>query len=393
MSIGFLKRLLLLLNVTAVLMISGAAYAFVSHREEMREPFHPPTFAIPIITSNNGGARISDIGIPLGNFPKKVEAPTEVNTPDTKPDIESVLSKLGSIKAAIVAYEPYDSIKPAIIFELTGQGGKMRTIHVGEALESRDHPKYGSLVQIPVHYLFVRCEPDPENPDWTYFVFDMNCDGKDIQKAHWKGEGEEAKAAAAVTAGAEPAETGGSTFQKNRYIFGEEVEEAEKPVTKPVEPEVKPADEPQPVPVEPEPFTDRPSTIFEEDSAGSLALTDDGVDYLRDNYENVLKEARTRTYTDPKTNRPSGVRIVAIKPGSVANEFGIRSDDIIVSINDRPVTKQSQAVNIVKSELNKKNVRYIRVKLLRQGREMEKRFDTRDRETRNKARDAFRDRR
>jgi hypothetical protein len=244
---------------------------------------------------------------------------------------------------------------------------------------------------VPLHYKFVRCEPDPENPDWTYFVFDMNCDGKDIQRAHWKGEGEENKQPATLTADTEEPAKAGSIYKRGKFLIGEE----EKPETKPVEPATRPDQPEQPTtkPVEPEPFTERPSTLFEEDSAGSLALTDDGLDYLRDNYEKVLEDTRTRTYTDPKTKRPAGVRIVAIRPGSMANEFGIRPDDIILSINERPVTRQSQAVDIVKSELNKKTVRYIRVKLQRQGRVLEKRFDSRDAATRRKARDAFRDRR
>lgn len=391
MSIGFLKRLLLLLNIGAVLMIAGAAYGFVSHRGEMRDTFDAPGFAVPTLPPRGANLRIEQIGRQLGLYPKKAE-PTEQKAPEEEaPVIESVLAKLGSIKAAIVAYEPYDEIRPAIIFELKGQGGKMRTIHVGEAIESRDHPEYGSVVQVPVHYKFIRCEPDPENPEWTYFVFDMNCDGKDIQKAHWKGEGEENEKTSTVMADSDQPAKAGSIYSKNRYLIGEQ----EEPKTKPAEPDTRPEQPEQPTtaPVEPEPFTEQPRSLFEEDSAGSLALTDDGMDYLRDNYTKVLEDTRTRTYTDPKTKRPAGVRIVAIRKGSMANEFGILPDDIILSINDRPVTRQSQAVDIVKSELNNKNTRYIRVKLQRQGRVLEKRYDSRDPATRRKARDVFRDRR
>lgn len=386
MSIGLLKRLLLLLNVVAILVIASAAYGFVSHRGEIQESWSAPDFAVPTLRPPGANIRIEQISLQLGRFPKP-EVKTDVEETTERKEIESVLAQLGTITNAIVVYEPYDDIVPAIIFKMK-QGGGIRTIRVGEALETRPHAKYGTLSPQPVRYKFVGCEPDPRNEDWTYFIFDMYCDGKDLQKAHWKREGEEAEKPQPAT----NVPSGPSTaFEKGKYMIGEGDDEPVK--TQPVKTPDRPGEKPV-VPVEPAPFVDRPGTLFEEDGkTGSLALTDDGMDYLRDNYEKVLKEARTSTYKDPKTKRAAGVRIVAIKRGSVANEFGIRADDIIISINDRPVFKQLQAVNIVKSELNKKNIRYIRVKLKRQGRELEKRFDTRDRNVRNKAKDAFRDRR
>ncbi|MHC4342710.1 MAG: PDZ domain-containing protein, partial [Planctomycetota bacterium] len=97
---------------------------------------------------------------------------------------------------------------------------------------------------------------------------------------------------------------------------------------------------------------------------------------------------------DSRTGKARGIRIRAIKPGSMANSFGILQDDVIISINDQRVTSQARAVNVVKAELRKKPTpSFIQVKLLRYGREKTLRFDTRDPDTRRKARDAFRNRR
>jgi S1-C subfamily serine protease len=83
--------------------------------------------------------------------------------------------------------------------------------------------------------------------------------------------------------------------------------------------------------------------------------------------------------------------VVNIRAGSMANAFGILKDDVILAINDVPVTRQSQAVSVVKRELKKKPTpRYITVRILRHGKTIVKRFDTRDPETRRRARKAFR---
>jgi hypothetical protein len=204
----------------------------------------------------------------------------------------------------------------------------------------------------------------------------MKCDGTDIQKVHWKLEEpvkEQAKPA-------EPAATGPSGVSTDKMYVGPRVTKGQ---DRPAEPE-----QVQPVPVAPqpppEPVTAKqevPTGSFFDEEDGVLLPTADTVDYLERNYEKILEETRTETYRDRDV---SGIRVVGIANASVANQFGIRKDDVIISINGAPVTNQSEAVDVVKKQLKGK-VNLITVKLRRAGREITKVYDTRDPATRRAA--------
>ena len=387
MSVGILKRLLALFNIVAVIGIALTVWSFMSHRSDMQSAYTVPDFNVPVKARKGERILIDNTGMPLGMFPKPVEAKPETGPTEKKEALVPAIAKLGSIKSAIVVYPPYEDTKPALIFEYKvapwSGAGTVHAISVGTALVTRPHSdpvlrEYGDREN--VRYKFVRCEPDPENAKWTLFVFDVNCDGKTIEKARWKGD---------VLAPDLPKSK--EVVRKRHTSIYRDPDLKKKPEEKPSgKPIKRPDDKPVITPVKP-PNARLTGPIF-EDAGGSRATTEAGMEYLRNNYSKVLKEAHTTPYKD-KTGKVAGVRIRAIAKDSIANEFGILKNDVILAVNSQKVRSKTQAVNVVKRELNKKPaVNIIEVKILRAGRTKTLRFDARDPATRRKATSAFRDR-
>ena len=72
--------------------------------------------------------------------------------------------------------------------------------------------------------------------------------------------------------------------------------------------------------------------------------------------------------------------------GSVADKFGLYPDDVIQKINGKKVSSKSQAINVVRNEIDVKKRKIIEVDILRNGKKVKKRYDTRDPEMRRAAR-------
>ncbi|MHC5050287.1 MAG: PDZ domain-containing protein [Planctomycetota bacterium] len=364
MSIGFLKRLLSLAKLAAILSIAGAAYGYWDHHQAITGPWNAPDFRPTVKPPRHSSVRIEAISMQLGRFQKEVPVDTTAPVEQPKEEITDALAKLGVIKSAIAAYPPYTESKPAIIFEFKqpppGSKETLRTIRLGQALLERPHPNKewaAAGYTVPYRYKFIGCERDAEGR--TLFVFDMNCDGKDKQKALWKRETDEKLALPTATDGGPE---GLKTVVGQGYALSDS--ESRKAAYEPPAPAVTETEVVQPEPERPAPVSSNLGGSFFEEENGALAVTDQAADYLKKNYQNILKDAKTQTYK--KGGRASGIQVVNIRAGSMANEFGIRKDDVILAINDVPVTKQSQAVAVVK------------------------RYDTRDPETRRSARKAFR---
>ena len=381
MSVGILKRLLSIVNVVAVLAIAWTVYSFVSHRSEMKEAWRPPDFVVPVKSRAGDAIIIDNTGIRLGSFPKPVEADTTGTEKKTEIKLEEEIDKLGTIKSAIVVYPPYTDTWPAIIFEYNvppeAGKGKIYAIQVGQALLTRPHSDpelraWGDREN--VRFKFVGCKPDPKNEGWTLFEFDIHCDGKVIKTARWKGETKKIEL---------PPAKGGIRPERTGIFRDPDLKKKPKPTNskpngnKPVKvPDIKP--------VKPT-VTGVTGPIFESEG-GSLATTESGVAYLRDNYNKILKDAQTTPYSD-KSGKTKGLKIRRIVKDSVANEFGLKQGDVILSVNNNKVSSKAQAVNVVKRELNKKPaVKTIEVKILRLGATKILRFDPRDPATRRKAR-------
>lgn len=377
MSVGFLKRLFALLNVAAVLILAGSAYGFWSNRVKVADA-DPPLKFVPdeAVVAAIGGS-IRNISLPFGRFPKveeKVEGPVKPVEETLK--IEDAIAKLGQIKGATVVYPPYDYARPSIVFEF--KDGTIKTIGLNEALEEKKHPDpaLSEHFMVPAAYQFIGCVPDDQHPGWTYFRFDMQCDGSNIQKARWKLDQpiEALPEAAQATPGVQESSSKNIWVGSPDRVIKEYV---------PAKPKETPTEAPvQPVPTQPT-SPSRPGKLTTMDG-DAFTTTNEGARYLKENYDTILKDAKTTTYKDSRTGR-TGVLVTGIRPGSAANDFGIRADDVILAINGRPVKDQKQAVRLVKQELNKKpRPRYIEVKILRNGREVTQKYDTQDPETRRK---------
>ena len=388
MAVGTIKRLLALINIVAVLALAGTAWGFWQHKSALGQVPEPIDFAHEVQRGSDSLVLIDSVAMRLGRFPQAREE-TNVDSPTTEEKIETVLDQLGAIKSAIVVYPPYDTLPvPAITFEFKSgaEGARIKTIRLGDALRTRPHsdPNLAKHFEVPVNFMFVGCEPVPGRPNWTYFLFDMNCDGKDIQKAKWKGDIDYTPPTTA-----KPGET---ALPEHRARPGLYIGTGRPSKRKPAKPDANKPTQVEPVaPVKPPTSDSLYGPLFEEEG-GTFAPTEEGVAYLRDNYQKVLKDARMVTDKDPKTKRPRGILIKSIRSDSVADKFGIRRDDVILSINDRAVTKQAQAVNVVKDELRRMRgtTRHkIQVKILRNGRTEVLQFDTRDPDTRRRAKDAF----
>jgi len=401
MTVGALKKLLVLANVVAVLGLGGTAYGFWSHRDNMNRPHDWPDFAYTPARIAESVGQIKNTDMSLGLYPEKVEETAAKPEPEPEKEIIGVLERLGTITGAIAFPGPYGETgdQPAIIFDL--KAGGTRTLARNEAIEMRPHPVYKDF-RIPHRYQFIGCERDAENPDLIYFVFDMKCDGSDIQRVAWRQTSDtpDLETAKALPAGGEEIEvaTDGATVVSESKLkraihemeaakkkAAEERAKAEEESRKAAEEKVKPleVEDDQVLPTLDD--GEVPDEFF-EDEDGTWKTTDEGARYLEENWKKVVEETRASTYVNPTTGAREGILINRIPRGSAASKFGIYPDDVIKRVNGRPVTSKSQAINIVKDEIDNKKRRYIEVEILRNGRTIKKRYDTADPDTRRAAR-------
>jgi hypothetical protein len=389
MSIAFWKTFLALAKTVAVVILVGAAVLFWSHRRTMAEQWKAPDFSPPARHATGVVAQTGNLALQLGRFQREKPVDVKASEPEAPPPFETELAKLGEITDAIVVYPPYEEggLAPAIIFKYRVRPPTMtedsRTIRLGESLVEKQNPE-SKHHPIAIGFRFVGCERDPANPASTFFLFDVKCDGKDIQKARWKLE-EPVKTLPSAEGGpAAPSDINSDkifvgptpTFRKPEDAAAK----SQDPVaTEPVQtPPVAAEPPPGPLEVEEEPA----GTLFQQEE-GVYAPTADGIDYLERNYEEILKQTRTETAAD-------GVRIVNFSNAALANQFGIQKGDVILKINGTPVRDQSHAVSVIKQVLKTKGSSPIlRVTIRRRGAERELKFDTRDPATRRAAKKAF----
>ncbi|MGQ0612399.1 MAG: PDZ domain-containing protein [Planctomycetaceae bacterium] len=384
MNVGTLKRLLTLVNGAALLLLAGTAYGFIQHRSEMKETATALDFVPPRRSREAVSGAIQAVDLRLGRYkdaaPKGPDEPVESEQP--KVDVKAEIERLGVIKGAIIVEPPYTTNLPSITFEYhqvpAGASSRLRTIALGEALEMQlsSNPKAAEAnLRVPVRYKFIGCRRDEAG---VWFRFDMKCDGSDIQELRWK---EDVPGSSVPDDKPPPKPDGPST---SKGIFIGDLTDLEKPV--PSRPPDAPAPDVVP-PVVPAPVPSSagvPSRMFDDEN-GTFSPTSDGVRYLRENQEKILDDVSTADYVDPRTREPRGVLVRAVRSGSAASQFGILPDDVITSINGRPVTSRVAGINVVKDELRKGKT-IIQVQLLRNGAPMTKSYNTQDPETRRAAR-------
>lgn len=331
MSILVYRRLIQALGVLAVTVSGWGVWSHIVHTHTMAEDWRPPSiWDLPAVPPAEP-PRIKATFMALGS-PYQAAEDLPPSDDDTKRSIEDELRKLGRIKTAIVVFPPYGDIKPAIVFEFKetqDTGDSIRTIRLGESLIDVKQEGMGELKK-PFRFKFVGVERDPEDRDGALFVFDVDCDGENIQKLRWTGDEKERK----------------------------------------------------PVPV---PAAKASVVVLFEKAEKAIAPTAAGRAYIARHWKTFLKEVRTQPYIDQKSGAHAGVRILGIKKDSAVRQFRVKADDVILAINRRQVSHKAEAVKVIREELRKKNVNRIVVKMLRQGRVVEETYDPRDPETRKAA--------
>lgn len=333
MSIVLYRRLLALVGAAAILVAAGAVAGLIRARGAATSPLAPEAFRPEVPNRILLPDRLY-IGIPLGGLGDD-EGGGAPPPPRGWSDTEKELARLGTIVSAIIVYPPYDQIRPALVFRFKEprNGERYRTIRLGEALVEVKQDTLGELKR-PFRFKFIGFERDPKHPDAPLFLFDVDCDGKNIQKLHWIGDEPEKPAAA----------------------------------------EGKDEDGKQPAAA---------VTLFAREKDVN-APTEAGRAYIAKHWKSFAADVRTQPSIDHKTGKHGGVRVLGIKPGSVVRQFRVVADDVIVAINGRPVSHKAETVRVIREELHKKKT-HIVVRIRRQGRVVEETFDTRDPATRETA--------
>jgi hypothetical protein len=79
----------------------------------------------------------------------------------------------------------------------------------------------------------------------------------------------------------------------------------------------------------------------------------DDAKYIGENYDRILsEEVRLESHFDPTTHKRDGLMIKDLKPGSVVEQHGGKSGDVIKSINDHPVKSEQEALQFVKANVD-----------------------------------------
>ncbi len=107
-------------------------------------------------------------------------------------------------------------------------------------------------------------------------------------------------------------------------------------------------------------------------------------DYFRGkNADSVARSVKTQVATDEKTGRTLGLRITGFDQDAPADVFDVKRGDILVSINDRPVTSREDVVSYVQTL---KEEALVKVVLERNGKLITYMVDPRDPRTRRSVR-------
>lgn len=77
--------------------------------------------------------------------------------------------------------------------------------------------------------------------------------------------------------------------------------------------------------------------------------TNDAASIETDYLDILSKEVRHRSWRNPKTNQYEGIEILEISPGSIAGNFGVRTGDVIKSINGNDVSSVNEAITFAKN--------------------------------------------
>ncbi|MEE8106578.1 MAG: PDZ domain-containing protein [Planctomycetota bacterium] len=421
MSITSWKRTLTLLNITAVLGMAGTVYGYMQHRSFLGEPAVKYAFAPEKGPGGNTRYPSTDaIGVMLGApFVEPDKNPTKVDDGPKEAASGPKMKDLFQITSAVAMEPPYgeEGARPTLVIEFLKGGGEPKTLRLGNGIEGRFDPKRLYLGEIPVKYKFIGCRPDKNNPYLYHFWFDVHCDGKNLQSLTWIGQPPDPThtyvdplSGAIVESSNEHGSVAMVPDNADLIPVPEgpgAVGTGELPDVAPTkEPNGKAAAEPpntgktdaatapksKPTVIEPFVAQEKAKDYWDVSDKGVREISARGLKDLRDmGFKGVLKNVKTKSYKGP--DGKEGIRIARIGKSSPARGFGVREEDVILSVNNRAVKSQRDAIRVVKDEINNRKKNILSVRILRGGKEITQNYDIRDPKSRRAARDYARGRR
>lgn len=93
----------------------------------------------------------------------------------------------------------------------------------------------------------------------------------------------------------------------------------------------------------------RPENTVERRPGIFTLGTEDMAAFERDHLQILSSEVRHRSWRNPRTGRYEGVEIQDVAAGSLVAKHGVKSGDVIKSINGHPVNSVNQAIHFVKT--------------------------------------------
>jgi hypothetical protein len=110
------------------------------------------------------------------------------------------------------------------------------------------------------------------------------------------------------------------------------------------------------IPRAPERIVGRPERTVERRPGLFVLGERDMETFERDHLAILSNEVRHRQYRDPRTRQWGGIEVLEVAPGSLVAQHGVKSGDVIKSINGSPVNSVQEAISYVKNNQKLYNV-------------------------------------
>lgn len=320
MSIQFLRGLIGAIDVVCAVAMVGIVVALSQFRADMDSPRKWQSFTIDragVINLSTLG-QTAFTGIPLGLWrsPERETDAPEAPVSEERTRMEDLGTILGVVA---VKHGGTDGLQSSITFRK--KSGDVETLAIGDAIETRAHPHFGTLIRVPAKYQLVACNADPKDAAIAHIVFDMECDRSELQEVVWNSR-------------SGPRHVDATPRRVERVL---------------------------------------PNAVVisvEEFERHRNAQPRKRVDWKAE-----LEAVQTTSYRPRGSTKSEGIVITAVPRRSQAARVGLRNDDVILSINGRAVTSKAEALKVGRDEVEKLGRKVLEVRMLRNGKEITRQYD------------------